>query len=66
MAVCREGVLCTRAGGLAGEDGAVLELEEVFDEEVFGVVVALLPEETVEDESDVGRPLWWFKAGTGC
>lgn len=66
MVGCRDGVLWTRAGGLAGEDGAVLELEDVFDEEVLGVVVALLPEETVDEESDVGKPVWWFDVGTGC
>lgn len=46
----------TRGGGDAGEDGAVLEPDEVVLDEVFGVVVVdELPELTVELESDVGN-----------
>lgn len=51
----RAGVVCPLGGGEAGDDGAVLELEEVLLEDVFGVVVAELPDETVELESDVGN-----------
>lgn len=58
-------------GGDAGEDGAVLDVEEVLLEDVLGVVVVELPELTVELESEFGKPcvvwltcLWatgWFK-----
>lgn len=53
-------------GGEAGEDGAVLEPEDVVLDEVFGVVVVEeLPELTVELESDVGNPeicwLWFWR-----
>lgn len=49
-------------GGEAGEDGAVLEPEDVVLDEVFGVVVVdELPELTVELESEVGKPeIGWF------
>lgn len=57
-------MVCCLVGGLAGELGAVLQLEELFEEDVFGVVD--WPLETVEDESEVGRGVtcvegrgWW-------
>lgn len=50
----RAGVV-TLGGGEAGDEGAVLELEEVLLEDVFGVVVTELLDETVELESDVGK-----------
>ena len=46
---------CARGDGDAGEEGAVLELEELLLDVVFGVVVEELPELTVELESDTGR-----------
>lgn len=47
-------------GGDVGEEGAVLELDEVLLDEVLGVVVEDDAEETVELESEVGG------AGGGC
>jgi hypothetical protein len=46
---------CERGGGEAGEDGAVLEFDEVLLEDTLGVVVDELPELTVELESDVTK-----------
>jgi len=54
----REVTVCVRGGGDAGEDGAVLDVDEVLLDDVFGVVVVELPPElTVELESDVGNPV---------
>lgn len=51
------GVPWALEGGDAGEDGAVLELEDVLLDETFGVVVEELPELIVELESDDGSAL---------
>lgn len=53
---------CVLGGGDAGDDGAVLELEDVLLEETLGVVVDELPELTVELESEVAKT-WWTGAG---
>lgn len=52
-------------GGEAGEDGVVLEPDDVVLDEVFGVVVVEEPLElTVELESEVGKPeIGWFCGG---
>lgn len=47
------GTACTLAGGDAGDEGAVLELDELVPDDVFGVVLDV-PELTVELESDAG------------
>lgn len=47
------GIGCTRDGGEAGDEGAVLELDELLQEDVLGVVLDV-PELTVELESDAG------------
>lgn len=51
-------------GGEAGDEGAVLELDDVLLEEIFGVVVEELPELATELESEVisdcvTGALWW-------
>lgn len=58
-------------GGEAGDDGAVLELDDVLLEDIFGVVE--LPELTVELESEVtidcccmATWIWGEEFWTGC
>lgn len=45
-------------GGDAGDEGAVLELDDVLPDDVLGVVLEEFPELTVELESEAGKDCW--------
>lgn len=50
--------LSVRAGGLAGDEGAVLELEEVLLDDTFGVELELLEVTLLELESEADMGPW--------